>query len=111
MPTFLIFKHTKEVSRIQGANPTALSDAVKKLAAEADSSSSTGGFGDGSSSSSYWLGAEIPKGYSDVTAQVDVRGLDLLNADPAQGNAGVLFSEAKPAEGKEKDWVESDTGT
>lgn len=112
MPTFLIFKHTKEVSRIQGANPKALSEAVKKLAAEADSDSgsSSGGFGDASSSSSHWLGAEIPKGYGDVTAQVDVRGLDLLNADPAQGNARVLFAEAKPGKEKEKDWVESDTG-
>jgi hypothetical protein len=107
MPTFLIFKASKEVSRIKGADAKQLSEAIKKLAAEADStsSSSSGGFDSGSS---HWLGADIPKGYTDVTDQVDVRGLDLLNADPGQGNARALFEASKP-EGKEKDWVESDT--
>jgi hypothetical protein len=108
MPTFLIFKASKEVSRIQGANAKQLSEAIKKLAAEADStsSSSSGGFDSGSS---HWLGADIPRGYTDVTDQVDVRGLDLLNADPAQGSARVLFEASKPGATKEKDWVESDT--
>ena len=116
MPTFLIFKQTKEVSRIQGANPKLLSEAVKKLAAEADSSSSssssstTAGFGD-ASSSSHWLGP-VPKGYSDVTDQVDIRGLDLLNADPAAGSARVLFESSEPGKKTQeagRDYVESDT--
>ncbi|KAJ8604423.1 hypothetical protein MRB53_041812 [Persea americana] len=55
----------------------------------------------------------IPAGQSDVTAEVDLRGLDLLNADGAFGGARALFSADAPAaskDGKEsKDWVESDT--
>ncbi|EOD50546.1 thioredoxin [Neofusicoccum parvum] len=122
MPTFMIFKNTREVSRIRGANAAQLSEAVKKLAAEAESGgSSSGGFGEASSSSgAAWLGASLPRGYGDVTDQIDVRGLDLLNADTEEaGDARTLFALGKPsapdgAKGKAKaggapDWVESDT--
>ncbi|KAK7727694.1 Thioredoxin-like protein 1 [Botryosphaeria dothidea] len=122
MPTFMIFKNTREVSRIRGANAQQLSEAVKKLAAEAESGgSSSSGFGEASSSSGGgWLGASLPRGYHDVTDQVDVRGLDLLNADTEEaGGARTLFATNKPsasesAKGKSKaggepDWVESDT--
>ncbi|KAK7532127.1 putative thioredoxin [Phyllosticta citribraziliensis] len=120
MPTFLILKNGREVSRIKGANGKDLSEAVKKLAAEAESTSSAGGFGDvGGSSSSGWVGASLPRGYGDVTDQVDVKGLDLLNADTeAAGGARTLFETSKPSslggKGKaaastDRDWVESDT--
>ena len=122
MPTFLIFKNKQVVDTIQGADPRKLSDAVKKLAAEADSdgSSASGGFGE-ASGSGQWLGANLPRGYEDVTDQVDVRGLDLLNADSDFGNARTLFDSSKPSalgsgKGKsksndedKKDWVETDT--
>lgn len=121
MPTFLVFKQGREVTRIRGADPSKLSDAVKKLAAEADSTSSSSGFGDASgSSATYWRGSDIPRGYSDITDQVDVKDLDLLNVDTEFGGARTLFDAARPsqlgkgkeqAEGSEekKDWVESDT--
>lgn len=66
----------------------------------------------------FWLGADLPKGYSDITDQVEVKGCELLNADEAKaGSVHVLFEKDRPAalakEGKApetaKDWVESDT--
>ena len=122
MPTFIIFKNKEVVESIRGADPRKLSDAAKKLAAEADSEDGTGGFsGGGSSSGGTWTAFQPPKGYSDVTSDVDVRGLDLLNANTDFGAARVLFNGAKPSaldsKGKNsqkeeeagKDWVESDT--
>ena len=127
MPTFMIFKNAQPVQTIRGADPAQLQDAVRKLAAEADSDGGgSGGFAAASGSGgSRWLGAALPRGYSDVTDQVDVRGLDLLNADSAFGDARTLFAGGKPAaldagKGKgaasgaeagdgKKDWVESDS--
>ncbi|KAI9714491.1 MAG: hypothetical protein M1820_000452 [Bogoriella megaspora] len=130
IPTFLVFKRGKEVSRVRGAEPKQLSEVVKKLAQEADSTSSSGGgFGEASSSGSgnTWLGASLPRGYSNVTDQIDVRGLDLLNVDSSFGDGRTLFHDSAPsavtshAKGKSKDegssnkgegkadWVESDT--
>ncbi|KAI9763757.1 MAG: hypothetical protein M1835_007739 [Candelina submexicana] len=126
MPTFMIFKNAKAVSTIRGADPRKLSEAVRKLAAEAESNgSSLGGFGEaGSSAGGSWLGDSLPKGYGDVTDSVDIKGLDLLNSDSEFGNARTLFDSAKPSafepgKGKKKegsgsaekqtDWIESDT--
>ncbi|KAF2757091.1 putative thioredoxin [Pseudovirgaria hyperparasitica] len=126
MPTFLVFKKGVEVSRVRGADPKALQDTIKKIAAEADSDSS-GGFGgesSGTGNGGTWRGAELARGYSDVTEHVDTKGLDLLNRDSDFGEARVLFDLGKPsaldldgAKGKGKatdtqkktDWVESDT--
>ncbi|KAL8737341.1 MAG: hypothetical protein Q9181_001758 [Wetmoreana brouardii] len=121
LPTFIIFKDRQIVSTVQGANPRQLSEVVKKLAAEANSEGS-GGFGEASGASSGWFGTGLPKGYDDVTDQVDVRGLDLLNLDSSFGNARTLFGSSKPStlasdkskevgsrDGSKKDWVESDT--
>ena len=113
MPTFLILKSARESQRITGANPKALQDAVQSLAREAenvDSSSSSS-----ATPGSTWLGASLPRGYSDVTEHVDVRGLDLLNRDAAFGTARTLFENTQPAgltsanSSDTKDWVESDT--
>lgn len=118
----MIFKNGQQISKINGANPQQLSDAIKRLANEADSSggSSSGGFGEASSGGgSTWLGVELPRGYKDVTDQVDVRGLDLLNSDSDFGGVRTLFDNSTPssvgkgkgaATGSEskKDWVESD---
>lgn len=117
----MVFKDRQVISTVKGADPRKLSEVVKKLVAEADSDGS-GGFGEASSSSSGWTGASLPKSYEDVTDQVDVRGLDLLNSDSNLGDARTLFSGSKPsalASGKakadshgsarQKDWVESDT--
>lgn len=111
----MIFKQGKVVEKIQGADPRKLQGVVQKLAAEAEGSSA--GFGGASGSGSGWRTGDLPKGYSDVTDQVDVKGLELLNADGDFGGVRVLFDEAKPSglqkgkakEGQAKDWVESDT--
>ena len=93
-----------------------MQEAVKKLAAEADGAEGFGAVG----GSGAWFGAAAPQGYKDVTDQVDVRGLDLLNASTECGTARTLFQSSKPLAldgGKAKatqdtdgkDWVESDT--
>lgn len=113
MPTFLVHKNGRETDRIRGADANKLSAVVKKLAAEAEAAdageSSSGG-------GAYWHGAALPKAHGDVTDQVDIRGLDLLNSD---SNVRALFETGKPSalsagKGKKddnaaKDWVESDT--
>ena len=103
--------------------------AARKLAVEADSDDASG-FGEVTSTGSTWVAASLlPKGYLDVTDQVDFRGLELLNADSQCGDARTLFSASKPSfldddddekskgkgkaaskdEESKKDWVESDT--
>lgn len=116
-PLFVIFKNGNQVSKFTGQNPQQLSDNIKKLAAEVESGE--GGFGEASGSSSGaggWRGAALPRGYTDVTDQVDVRGLDLLNSDSEFGGVRTLFETSQPssagkgkATGESKsDWIESD---
>ena len=114
LPTFKIFKLGENVETIVGADRGKLSNAIKKIAAEADGDGEEGGYGE--VGGKYWLGAPTPRGYKDVTDQVDVRGLELLNADSGFGTARDLFESGAPGaldgKGKDtgkKDWVESDT--
>lgn len=125
MPTFLIFKNSKLVETIRGADPRKLQATIRKFAAEADSDGSTaaGGYGEAAGDSTDgWVGASLPKGYANITDQVDLKSLDLLNADSQLGSASTLFDRSKPSaladdkgkgktgEGEAaKDWVESDT--
>jgi len=114
LPTFMIFKKGAIVDIVQGADKRKLEQAVRKLVAQITESSSGSGEASGSGT---WRGGDLPKGYKDVTDQVDVKGSELLNADSDFGGVRILFSEAKPSalakgkgtEAKEKDWVESDT--
>ena len=90
---------------------------IKSLAAEAENESGSGGFGEsGSSGGGHWRGAGLPRGYTDATEHVDVRGLDLLNADSEFGGVRTLFDSSQPTalkKGKgaatgsdtQKDWV------
>jgi len=128
MPTFLVFKNGQVVSTVQGADPQKLKEAVRELAAEAgnissEGSSSRGSTTTGGDSAGMWMGLSLPRGFSDVTDQVDLKGLDLLNSDTEFGGARTLFDPSKPSgkSGAEKgkgesskpdaqpDWVESDT--
>jgi hypothetical protein len=98
---------------VKGADPQGLRSLVDKLVNDADAA------GEGSSSSGSgglaWRGADLPRGYTDISDVIDVRGLELLNAE-STFSVRTLFSKSKPssldkkdsAEG-EKDWVESDT--
>ena len=109
----MLFENGKQVDKVQGADPRKLQAVVKKLVAAADGPSSVLG---SSSVSGSWRIGDLPKGYGDITDQVDAKGLELLNADSEFGSVKTLFEASKPtglqkgkAEEKTKDWVESDT--
>jgi len=115
MPTFMIFKQGKAVETVQGADPKKLQHVIKKLVAEADGGSGGEGFAAPGQTNS-WRKGDLPKGYNDVSDQVDVKGLELLNADSEFGGVRILFDESTPtallngkATTEKKDWVESDT--
>jgi hypothetical protein len=72
-----------------------------------------GAGGESSGSGPGWMGAELPRGYKDITDQVEIPRCELLNIDSEAGGVRVLFDNKKPgtlAGGKTttKDWVESD---
>ncbi|EME39680.1 hypothetical protein DOTSEDRAFT_75355 [Dothistroma septosporum NZE10] len=118
MPTFVIFKAQREVKRVRGADPKGLDAAVKQLAEEAGRADEGGAdAGEGSSSSGKWTGAAAPRGYPEITEEVEIKGLDFLNLDGEVGDKRTIFTPEQPsslnakgksAEGK-KDWIESDT--
>ncbi len=110
----MVFRQGEPVEKVQGADGQKLQRVVRDLANMATSvGSSSGGSGSG------WRSGDLPKGYSDVSDQVDVKGLELLNADSEFGGVRVLFDGSKPSglekkgkgaeKDKQKDWVESDT--
>ncbi|PHH89842.1 hypothetical protein CDD83_5138 [Cordyceps sp. RAO-2017] len=107
LPTFLLFRDGIVTNKVQGANPTELKEVVQKLVSDVESlGEGSGSGGDG------WRGAEIPRGYSDITEQVEVRGCELLNADEEAGPVKVLFEGSKPsaldrAKSSGNDWVQS----
>lgn len=121
MPTFIMFKRGRVVSTIRGADPNKLSEAIRKLATEANNmeSDGTGESSDtaGKGSSEFWAGASLPRNYSDVTDTVTLKDLDIANRDSEKGTANVVFNTSKPSaldsknksKDKEADWVESDT--
>jgi len=123
-----VFKNGQIVSTVEGTNIETLKEAVRELAVEAgnissDGSSSSGPTTVGGESAGMWMGLNLPRGFSDVTDQVDLKGLDLLNSDTGFGSVRALFDPSKPSgkSGPEKgkgdssktdtqpDWVESDT--
>lgn len=92
------------IEKVRGANQAELRSVVQKLASEVESL--------GSGSGGLWSGAEIPKGYVDITEEVEIRNCELLNADEDAGPVKVLFDSAKPSAlgdgaGSKKDWVQS----
>jgi len=121
MPTFIVFERGRPASTVRGADPRKLNEVVQKLASEAGKPEPSGEGASGESSVSGgigWLGASVPKGYSDITDQVEPKGLELLNRDSAFAQPRTLFDTSKPSAlsgGKAKegsaaaDWVESDT--
>ncbi|KAJ5804745.1 uncharacterized protein N7518_001048 [Penicillium psychrosexuale] len=118
MPTFIVFKNGRVNQTVKGANPAQLNQIVQKLASEASQTDDAAGAGEGSTSGELWLGSTVAKGYSDITDQVNVKGLELLNRDTDTAEPRALFNSSKPsglaANGKGKaagqaDWTESDT--
>lgn len=118
LPTFIIFREKQIHASCRGADAKKLSEMVKKVAAEVDLGGS-GGDGERNDAGSRWLGSDLPRGYSDVTDEVDIQGLDLLNANSVLGGARALFDGDRPSalddkertgvESSKNDWVESDT--
>ena len=107
LPTFMVFRDGKMIEKV-GNDARKLPEILKKLASEVKTMSSSG---EGSGSAA-WRGAELPRGYNDITDQVEVRGCELLNADDDCGTVRVLFDKAAPTTLKAKtsdgkDWVES----
>ncbi|KAK4128971.1 DUF1000-domain-containing protein [Parathielavia appendiculata] len=117
LPTFIVFRNGKVADKVQGADPIKLQAVVEKLSAEVQNLSIGGGESSGSGSGgggASWRGADLPRGYTDITDQVELRYCELLNVDPDGGSVRVLFDTGKPSAlsgGKpaSKDWVESDT--
>ncbi|KAI1208940.1 DUF1000-domain-containing protein [Annulohypoxylon truncatum] len=112
LPTFIIFRDGSVVDKVKGADPKKLQTVIEKLSGDIENASQGGG----SSSGISWKGADLPRGYTDVSDSIDVRGLELLNADESHFSVRNLFNKNKPsalskdaATGDEKDWVESDT--
>lgn len=111
----MIFKNGRTIQTIRGADPKQLSNAVRKLADEAEAAGVSGDSGSSQSmDSSLWMAAGPAKGYSNVTDQVDIRGVELLNFDGKFASARTLFDATKPSslndsKSSSKDWVESDT--
>ncbi|KAH6660627.1 thioredoxin [Truncatella angustata] len=112
LPTFIIFRDGKIVDKVKGADPNRLKTILEKLANEIETAGEAGGSSSGGGGMT-WLGADLPRGYSDISDIVDVRGLELLNAD-SEFSVRTLFNKPKPAglgksSSEDKDWVESDT--
>ncbi|ROT37228.1 DUF1000-domain-containing protein [Sodiomyces alkalinus F11] len=125
LPTFIVFQNGKVLERIQGADPRKLQQVVVRLAghllsgnsdgASASGSGSGSGNGNAGGANGSWRGAELPRGYTDITSQIEPKGYELLNADDNSGPVKVLFDGAKPSalgekkneDAKDKDWVES----
>ncbi|KAL7928099.1 PITH domain-containing protein [Trichoderma chlorosporum] len=106
LPTFLLFRSGKVIHKVQGANPVELKAVIEKLASELET------LAEGLASGGIWKGAEIPRGYSDITDQVESRGCELLNADDEAGPVKVLFESSQPSALRQdasasKDWVQS----
>lgn len=59
-----------------------------------------------------WFGAEIPRGYRDITGQIEFKNCELSNARDDAGPVQVLFEPGKPkvlvdGKGSIKDYVQS----
>ncbi|KAI1491893.1 PITH domain-containing protein [Biscogniauxia mediterranea] len=124
LPTFIVFRDGAIIEKVKGADPHKLQAVVEKLSSDIEnaggssSSSSNNNDNNGGSGGSggiAWRGADLPRGYVDISDNIDIRGLELLNAD-SDFSVRTLFSKSKPTaldKGKsikeEKDWVESDT--
>lgn len=121
-PKVVAFSNGKALQTSKNADLSSLRDLLKlrgALAGAGGSGSGAGGGGEssGSAAARNWLGAALPRSYKDVSDQIELKRVELLNVDSEKGGVRVLFSPEKPSAlsaGKGKDtaqadWVESDT--
>lgn len=122
-PKVVAFSNGKALQTSKNADLSSLRDLLKLRGALGGAAAAAGESSGGSSSSaaaaaaSNWLGAALPRSYKDVSDQIELKRVELLNVDSEKGSVRVLFSQEKPSalsagKGKETgeaDWVESDT--
>lgn len=117
LPTFIVFRNGKVAEKVQGADPRKLQAIVTKLSDEVANIANKDGEASGSAgggSGEIWRGAALPRGYTDITAQVEIQRCELLNVDSETGGVRILLESSKPSalsgtKSTKKDWVESDT--
>ncbi len=114
LPAVLYFVDHKLEDKIQGQNSGKLRQLVNRFIGDVKAKAAQHGSGSGSRPKENWRGAELPRGYGDITSQVEQQRCELLNYDSTLGDVKVLFSSSKPTalsggQATAKDWVESDT--
>ena len=121
MPTFVYFENGKEHTRIQGANQQALLKLIDRWKSIGSSGGEEASGSGSSSDGGNWVGNELPRGMSNITDQVDIKGIEMRNNNSDFGNARTLIDLSQPSSLKSgkapatssgsdsKDWVESDT--
>ncbi|KAK4180787.1 PITH domain-containing protein [Triangularia setosa] len=120
LPTFIYFRNAKITSRVKGADVHKLSgmlDTIRehfKEAIENPGGAAGGATGGASGSGENWRGAALPRGYTDITDQVEINRCELLNVDSGPESVRILLDKSKPSalsgnKSATKDWVESDT--
>ncbi|KAJ2891553.1 Thioredoxin-like protein 1 [Zalerion maritima] len=113
IPTFLIWRQGKTApEKVKGADPKSLLNIMKKITTELENAGEGSAAGASSSGSgSVWRGAGLPRGYYDITDQVEPKGSEALNIDTDLGSVRTLFDNSKPSAllGKKdgKDWLTS----
>lgn len=140
MPTFVLLKNGQEESRIKGAKVLELKSAITEIGERAQSLEDNQMKAEAAQAAiervtrpptpppTYWVGASPPKGFWDITDQIDIKGIDMLNRSAEAGGPRAIIKNTKPSallekekgKGKseaaateqsedEKDWIESDT--
>ncbi|PHH82009.1 hypothetical protein CDD82_7326 [Ophiocordyceps australis] len=108
LPTFLIFRDGVSIERVQGANAAELRRIVESLDVEFTNLALDSG--------GAWSSVQVPRGYTDLTEEIEIRNCELLNADEDFGPVKTLFDPSKPsaltdnaheAAAAAKDWVQS----
>ena len=110
LPTTMLFRNGKEVDKVSGDNIPRLTQLIEKVKQAVDSETTKKASGSANS----WKGAALPRGYVDITDQVELNRSELLNFDTETGGVRALLSSEKPSalsggKATAKDWVESDT--
>ncbi|PHH64162.1 hypothetical protein CDD81_4909 [Ophiocordyceps australis] len=104
LPTFVIFRHGVPSDKVQGANVAELKRVIESLDAEFETIRDSGGA---------WSSVGAPRGYTDLTEEIEIRNCELLNADEDAGPVKTLFDASKPSalakdgDDAAKDWVQS----
>jgi len=108
-PIALVFRLGQMIERVK-VDPRSLQEVIQQIVPDVENAGAGASGGD----AALWLGADLPRGYKDVTDQIEIRRCELLNVDSDAGGVRALFASDKPsalAGGQKtgKDWVESDT--